>query len=76
MITIYGKAGCTSCISAKSLCESKGLEYTYKSLGVDYNVSEFMSIKEGHRSFPLILKDGEYVGTFTDLKNLLNPTTI
>ena len=72
MITIYGKAGCGSCISAKSLCEAKGLEYTYKSLGVDYNVSEFMAIKEGHRSFPLILKDGEYVGTFTDLQKLLN----
>lgn len=80
MILIYGKSGCGSCVKAKQLCENKGLDYTYKSLGVDYQVSDFMKIKEGHRSFPLVTKvvqyDGvdmeEYIGTYEDLAKLLN----
>ena len=72
MIKIYGKVGCVSCKEAVTLCENKGVDYQYLSLGKDYNVSEFMSIKDGHRSFPLILKDGEYVGTLTHLQNILN----
>ena len=72
MIKIYGKVGCVSCKEAVTLCENKGVDYQYLSLGKDYNVSEFMSIKDGHRSFPLILKDAEYVGTLTHLQNILN----
>ena len=80
MILIYGKEGCNTCKKAVRICTDKGLDYTYKSLGVDYQVSDFMRIKEGHRSFPLITKvvqyDGvdmeEYVGTYEDLAKLLN----
>ena len=71
MIKIYGKQGCSSCDQAKALCESNGISYEYLSLGKDYQLSEFMSIKEGHRSFPLITKDGEYIGTLQDLKQYL-----
>ena len=71
MIKIYGKQSCSSCNQAKALCESSGVSYEYLSLGKDYQLSEFMSIKEGHRSFPLITKDGEYIGTLQDLKNYL-----
>ena len=69
MIKIYGKQGCSSCEQAKALCESSGLSYEYLSLGKDYQLSEFMSIKEGHRSFPLITKDDEYIGGIVELKN-------
>ena len=71
-VTIYGRAGCSSCNQAKALCESKGVSYEYLSLGKDYRLSEFMSIKEGHRSFPLITKDDEYIGTLQDLKEYLS----
>ena len=54
MIKIYGRAGCSSCNQAKALCESNSVSYEYLSLGKDYQLSEFMGIKEGHRSFPLI----------------------
>lgn len=74
MIKIYGRAGCSSCDQAKALCESNGISYEYLSLGKDYQLSEFMSIKEGHRSFPLITKDAEYIGTLQDLKEYLNNT--
>ena len=74
MVKIYGRAGCSSCDQAKALCESSGISYEYLSLGRDYQLSEFMSIKEGHRSFPLITKDDEYIGTLQDLKEYLNKT--
>ena len=72
MIKIYGRAGCSSCNQAKALCESNGVSYEYLSLGKDYQLSEFMSIKEGYRSFPLITKDDEYIGTLQDLKLYLS----
>ena len=71
MIKIYGRAGCSSCDQAKALCESNGVSYEYLSLGKDYQLSEFMSIKEGHRSFPLITKDDEYIGGLVELKESL-----
>ena len=71
MIKIYGRTGCSSCNQAIALCESNGISYKYLSLGKDYQLSEFMSIKEGHRSFPLITKDDEYIGTLQDLKEYL-----
>ena len=74
MIKIYGRAGCSSCNQAIALCESNGVSYEYLSLGKDYQLSEFMSIKEGHRSFPLITKDDEYIGTLQDLKDYLTNT--
>ena len=74
MIKIYGKSNCSSCSQAKALCESNGVSYEYLSLGKDYQLSEFMSIKEGHRSFPLITKDDEYIGTLQDLKEYLSNT--
>ncbi len=70
-VTIYGKANCKSCDEAKQLCDNNSVEYEYLSLGKDYQLSEFMSIKEGHRSFPLITKDDEYIGTLQDLKQYL-----
>lgn len=71
MFKIYGKVGCSSCLQAKALLESKGLEYSYLTLGKDYQPSEFMRIKEGHKSFPLITKEGEYIGSFESLKAYL-----
>ena len=36
MIEIYGKPNCSYCNMAKQICESKGLDFVYKSLDVDY----------------------------------------
>lgn len=71
MYKIYGRDGCTSCESAKSLLEQKSLPYQYLKLGKDYELSVFSSIKQGHRSFPLITLNEEYIGTFEDLKEVV-----
>ena len=75
MFKVYGKPMCSSCDGAKRLLQSKVAEYEYFTLGKDYTMQEFMRIKEGHRSFPLITQviDGEesYVGGLEQLKQLL-----
>ena len=73
MIEIYGKSACSACDTAKKLCESSGTVFAYKSLGADYDLTEFYNIAPStHRSFPMIAKDGIYIGGLVELKGLLN----
>jgi Glutaredoxin and related proteins len=72
MISIYGKQGCGACEQAKQLCNMKGIEHEYLMLGVDYQLKTIVEIGGGkHKTFPMITKDGEYVGGLQDLKNIL-----
>lgn len=68
MFKIYSKQACTSCTQAKLLLDVKGVSYEYLSLGKDYNISEFTSYSKTHKTFPLIVKDGEYFGGLKELK--------
>ena len=71
MIEIYGKDNCAYCNMAKQLCESKGLDFVYKSLDVDYKQDEFFEKFPGARNFPQIIMDGEAIGGFTELRDEL-----
>lgn len=71
-VTIYGKASCKSCDEAKQLCTNNSVEYEYKQMGKDYDLSEFYSVApRSVKSFPMITLDGEYVGGLQELKELL-----
>lgn len=67
MIEIYGKPSCPFCDKAKMLCETKGLEYTYKSLGTDYTKEELLEMFPGARTVPQIRIDGKAIGGYTEL---------
>jgi glutaredoxin len=54
---------------AKQLCESKGLEFEYLSLGLDYLRDEFFEKFPTARTFPQITMDGEAIGGFTELRD-------
>ncbi len=69
MIKIYGKDNCAYCNMAKQLCESKGLEFEYLSLGLDYLRDEFFEKFPTARTFPQITMDGESIGGFTELRD-------
>jgi glutaredoxin 3 len=69
MIKIYGKDNCAYCNMAKQLCESKGLEYEYLSLGEDFFGDEFFDMFPTARTFPQITMEGEAIGGFTELKD-------
>lgn len=71
MYNIYGKQGCSACIQAQQLLDSKGIQYTYLSLGKDYTMADF-TLMTTQRSFPYIEEVGSdhtiEIGTFQDLK--------
>lgn len=70
MYIVYGKTNCAACNSAKKLLETKGLEFEYvDSLASKDAMSLFKS--NGWKSFPQILKDGEHIGGFEDLRKFL-----
>lgn len=71
MIEIYGKPQCPFCDRAKALCEQIGEEYTYKSLGTDFDRDEMLETFPGARTFPQIILNGEKIGGYTDLEAIL-----
>lgn len=64
MIEIYGKTQCPYCDKAKALCERKGYDYTYWSLGEDFTREEMMEAFPTARTFPQIRIDGEAIGGY------------
>jgi glutaredoxin len=74
MIEIFGKPQCPFCDKAKALCETKGLEYTYKSLGTDYTKEELLESFPGARTVPQIIAYGNKIGGYTELEKYLEET--
>ena len=67
MLEIYGKTQCSFCVKAKNLCEQRGLEYEYKLLDADFTSEEFFEKFPGARTFPQIIMNGEKIGGFSGL---------
>jgi glutaredoxin len=74
MIEIYGKPMCPFCDKAKALCETRGLEYTYKSLGTDYTKEELLETFPGARTVPQIIVNGTKIGGYDQLGPYLEET--
>ena len=71
MIEIYGKTQCPYCDMAKALCEQKGLDFEYKLFGEDFSREELMETFPGARTFPQIIVDGNKIGGYTELEELV-----
>ena len=72
MFEVYGKANCQACNEAKQLLENAGENFEYKQLGKDFSLAEMFEIAPAtHKTFPMIAKDGKYIGTLADQKSLL-----
>ena len=70
-ITIYTKAACPNCVSAKNLLKSKGLEYVEMSAD---DVSLLAGLLEAYpevRQMPQIFIDGQRVGGLAGLQAAL-----
>ena len=63
---------CPFCDKAKSLCEQKGLEYTYKQLGTDFTSEELFEEFPTARTFPQIRVDGDAIGGYDQLAEYVN----
>lgn len=75
-IVIYGKQSCPFCQRAKSLCESKELDYEYIDFIEAGMTKEDLEKIVGKpvKTVPQILVDDVGIGGFMDLDALLSPT--
>jgi glutaredoxin 3 len=67
MITIYTKENCIYCTRAKTLMKSREIPFVEEKLDVDFTIEEFATSFPGHRTFPLIMKDGHTIGGYVEL---------
>ena len=70
-ITIYGKDACVYCDMAVSLAKSKNMEMSVLKLGTDYSVEEFQAKFIYAKTVPQIILNGEHIGGYQDLKDLV-----
>lgn len=80
MFTVYSKPACTFCEQSKALLTAKGLPYEVINLdvgqpkveGQNYISRDDLLVKiPGARTMPQIMKDGQLVGGFAELKKLI-----
>ena len=74
MIIIWGKPQCPSCLKAKALCESRGYNYEYKQLGVDFEREQVLEEFPEARTFPQIVVNGLKVGGFEQFTSYIEDT--
>ena len=74
MIEIWGKAACPFCEKAKALCESRGFDYTYKQLDVDFTRDEVLAKFPGAKTFPQINVNGSPIGGWDKFPQYLEET--
>jgi len=70
-VEIWGKTACPFCEKAKQLAEQKNLDYSYKTMDVDFIPEEFFAEFPTARTFPQIKVDGKAVGGYEDFAKTL-----
>jgi len=71
---IYTKDGCGYCKDAKKLLTKNKIEFTdipVTSKNKDEIYSVIDNITDSYRYFPVIIHNNEFIGGFTELKNIL-----
>ncbi|WP_407305396.1 glutaredoxin domain-containing protein [Acinetobacter sp.] len=71
MYTLYTKENCPNCDKAKQLLAAKGLPFQALQLGKDYSREDLVAMIPSARTVPQILKDGQVIGGYTELKQML-----
>ena len=70
-VTIYSRDGCVYCDMAIALAKKKNMEMSVLKLGTDYSVEEFQAKFIYAKTVPQIVLDGEHIGGYQDLYNLV-----
>ena len=70
-ITIYTKANCVNCTTAKQLLKSKGLEYEERNIEQPFWESVLRKKSPEARQMPQIFIDGQRVGGLAGLQAAL-----
>ena len=66
MFTLYSKVNCSYCKAIEKVFKLKGIEYTKRTLNVDFTREEFIELY-GITTFPqVITESGEHIGGASD----------
>jgi glutaredoxin len=65
------KEGCGACQEAKELLTSNDNTFTEKKIGVDITQDEVLRLYPGVRVVPVVVKDGDWIGSTPELKQRL-----
>jgi glutaredoxin 3 len=69
---VWSKDQCPYCVQAKSLLESKGIEYEERNIMQGtYTKEQLLEAVPTARTLPQIFLDEEYVGGFNELRKKL-----
>lgn len=72
MIVIYTKENCRFCDLAKSLLESKGVQYRQYMIGIDVSRDFITETFPNVRTVPIILDDNRLIGGYDNLLSELS----
>ena len=74
--SVYGKPNCPQCQMAKSLLDSRGIQYTYVDITTTGKSAAEITGRADVRSLPQIYLDGTYVGGFEALFDKLRKPSV
>ena len=68
---VWSKDQCPYCDQAKTLLESRGIEYEERNVSQDWTREQLLEAVPNARTLPQIFLDQELVGGFTELRKKL-----
>jgi glutaredoxin 3 len=68
---VWSKDFCPFCVQAKTLLESRGIEYEERNVNQDWTREQLLEAVPNARTLPQIFLDQELVGGFTELRKKL-----
>ena len=70
-VIIYSTPNCHYCTMAKNLAEQRGCSVEYKVFGTDFQKEDMFETFPGARTFPQIIFNGQKIGGYTSLVEML-----
>ena len=68
---VWSKDGCSHCVQAKALLESKGIKFEERNVSKDWTREQLLEAVPNARTLPQIFVDEQLIGGFTDLRKHL-----
>lgn len=68
---VWSKDGCSHCVQAKALLESRGIEFEERNVSQDWTREQLLAAVPAARTLPQIFLDEAYIGGFIELRKHL-----
>ena len=68
---VWSKDGCSHCVQAKALLESKGIKFEERNVSKDWTREQLLAAVPTARTLPQIFLDDKLIGGFTELRKHL-----